>query len=182
MTGGPGDRQGPVTRPGRPRPLGRRALARCAEAQEAVSARLDGEPSSMAGSALDLHLARCQECRDFEMAAVAFGRRARLRAPRPVPEDLVAKLVPLLEPARPGLVAAVRQWRGRAGPGSGWAGSGWAATGWASTARWAGALAPAVAAVIAISIGVGSHPHLVPTRPPSPCTVGLVVHHVPRPR
>jgi hypothetical protein len=125
----------------------------------------------MLGTVLEHHLAHCQECRDFEMAAVALGRPARLRAPRPVPEDLVTKLVPLLEPAPLGLVAAVRRWRWREAPGSGWASGGWA-----STARWAGALAPAVAAV-AISIGVGSHPHMVPTRPPSPCTVGLVAHH-----
>lgn len=139
----------------------------CEEAQEAVSARLDHEPPPLAGPLVDLHLAKCPACREFEATALDIGRRARLRAPRPVPDDLVANLVGLLGPAFPGL-APRRRWNGAP------------SFGWASTARWAGALVPAAAAVTAISVGVGSHPVLVPSRPPTPCTISLVAHHLQR--
>ena len=95
-----------------------------------------------------------------------LGRRARLRAPRQVPDDLLATLVPLLEPDRPGLLAGARRHRQTT-----------AGLGWVRTAGWAGAFVPAALVVAGICMGVGSHPNLVPTRPPSPCTVGLVARH-----
>ena len=144
-----------------------RAAVRCEAAQGAISARLDGERPPLAGPALDAHLAGCPVCRDFETAAVALGRQARLRAPRPVPGELVAALVPLLEPARPGFLGSALQRPRKWGYGLAWAG----------TARWAGAIAPAVVAAVAISVGAGPHPHLVPTRPPSACTMGLAAQH-----
>ena len=140
-------------------------LFSCDEAQEAISARLDGERPPPAGAALDAHLVSCQACRSFESGAVALGRSVRLREPRPVPDNLVATLVPLLGPEPTGLWASVRKRR--------WGPPRYGLY-WASTARWAGAVVPVALAVVGISLGVGSHPHLVPTRPPSPCTIGLV--------
>jgi predicted anti-sigma-YlaC factor YlaD len=152
--------------PGRSR--ARAAAVTCEEATESISARLDGERHPLAEPALAQHLAGCPACRDFEADAVAIGRRALLRAPRPVPGDLMASLVPLLEPSPTGLLATKRHRRRERPP----------SFGWTSTARWAGVLVPAITAVAAISLGLGSHPHLVPTRPPSPCTAGLVARHL----
>jgi predicted anti-sigma-YlaC factor YlaD len=146
-------------------------LVSCDEAQEALSARLDGERAPVAGPALEAHLASCPACRNFVTGAGALRCLARLREPRTAPDNLVATLMPLLGPAPTGLLASVR--KRRWGPpryGLGWAGK----------ARWAGAVVPVALAVAGISLGVGSHPHLVPTRPPSPCTIGLVArqpHH-----
>ena len=148
----------------------RAAVVTCEGAKESISARLDGERHPLAEPALAHHLAGCRACRDFEADAVAIGRRALLRAPRPVPGDLVASLVPLLEASPTGLLATKRH-RHRARAPS---------FGWTSSARWAAALVPAATAIVAVSVGVGSNPHLVPTRPPSPCTVGLMARHLPR--
>ena len=60
----------------------------CEEAQEAISARLDGERHPVAGAALEMHLGNCQACRGFEAEVVDLGRRAGLRSPRTAPEDL----------------------------------------------------------------------------------------------
>jgi hypothetical protein len=151
--------------------LGRkRAIVSCEEAREAISARLDGEQPPFSAASLDAHIVLCQPCREFEGAALAIGRRLRLRARRPVPDDLVETLVSLMSPPpRPILVPLGRR---RSGAGSGF--------GYAHTARWAAAILPAALAATAISFGVGSHPRLVPTRPPSPCTVGLIARHLPR--
>jgi predicted anti-sigma-YlaC factor YlaD len=154
-----------MTRPGWPQ--GRRAVVGCDEVQEAISARLDGERPPHAQAAVDGHLAGCGACRDFQTEVVALGRLAHLRTPRPVPADLLATLAPLVEPARPGLRGSARY----LGPGER------SGPGWTRTARWAGAMVPAALAVVAIIAGVGSPPRLVPTRPPSPCTIGLVAHH-----
>ena len=162
---------GVIPRDRRPRPLRsrkKRAIVSCDEAREAISARLDGERPPFPAHSLDAHLSTCQACREFEAAALALGRSVRLRATRPVPDDLVETLVALIGPSpRPVLISLVRR---RSGAGFGYA----------STARWAGAIVPAALAAAAISLGVGSHPHLVPTRPPSPCTIGLVARHLPR--
>ena len=144
----------------------RRALRRkprvgCEEATEAISARIDGEELPVAGPDLDAHLAGCPACRDFEAQLAGLGRRLRLRSARPVPQDLVAILAPSLEASpRPSRRPV---WR----------------LDWPSTTRWAGATMSAVLAAVALSVGVGSHPHMVPTRPPSACTVGLRVHRQP---
>jgi predicted anti-sigma-YlaC factor YlaD len=142
----------------------------CGQAQEAVSARLDGEGFPLAEPDLDLHLAHCEACRRFQATAVALRRRARLREPRPVPDDLVARLAPLLEPAPRGSRALVGfGHRGRRRPGFGWV----------SRAQWVAAVVPAAVAVVGIYLGVGPSSHLVPTRPPSPCTIGLEARHGP---
>lgn len=152
----------------RGRPGRHQAVVRCEDAQEAISARLDGERLLFPRPALDAHLVSCQACRDFEAGAVALGRQVRLRAPRPAPEDLLATLVPLLEPVGRSVFASVRQRRLDTGSRF----SPVHAAGWAATT------VPATLAAVAISLGVGTHPHMVPTRPPSPCTIGLIPRHL----
>jgi predicted anti-sigma-YlaC factor YlaD len=146
----------------------KRVVTRCEDAQEAISARLDGERLPFLGAAFEMHLGNCQACRDFEAEVVDLGRRAGLRAPRVVPEDLMATLVPLLEPAPRPRFPSLRPRRREQGyhPGR------------ARTAQWAGAIVPAVLVSVALPLGFGSQPRLVPTRPPSPCTIGLIARHL----
>jgi predicted anti-sigma-YlaC factor YlaD len=143
------------------------ATVGCEQAREAISAGLDSEGSPVAGPALAAHLTGCRSCRDFEASAADIGRRARLHTARDVPEDLVARLSPLLRPA-PRPLAALAGLRGRGGRPAR-----------LSSARWAASLLPGALAVAALSLGVGAHPHLVPTRPRSPCTIGLIAHPSP---
>lgn len=142
----------------------------CEDAQEAISARLDREWHPAQGAPLGAHLANCLACRDFDADIASLGRRAGLRSPRPAPAALVATLVPLVEAGRRPLLAGARLRRDGHGFGSGWA----------RTVRWAVATVPAVVVFVALPLGVGSKPRLVPTRPPSPCTAGLVARHTSR--
>ena len=160
-------RRDPGAPPGRRPVAGRRRspVIGCEEAQEAISARLDQEWHRAVGAALDGHLVNCQACRVFKADAAGLGRRARLRSPSPCP-GLLATLTPLLEPGRRTLLASARV-APPLRPGSGWA----------RTVRWAGAMVPAVVVLVAFPLGVGSQPRLVPTRPPSACTLGLVARH-----
>jgi hypothetical protein len=119
---------------------------------------------------LDAHVEACEACQDFEADAVAIGRRLRLRAPRPVPDGLVETLVPLLGPSGTTLVTLPFTRRRPRG--------GSRRSRWARTAGWAGVMAPVVLAAVALAVGVGADPHLVPTRPPSPCTFALLERHV----
>ena len=135
----------------------------CEEAREAISARIDEESPPIPGPVLEAHLNSCLSCRVFEARLATIGRQARLHAPKRAPDDLVAKLRPLLDPAPRAPWVLVHRWRPGAGPSR------------LSGARWAAAALPAALAVGALSSGVGSQPHLVPTRPPSPCTIGLSV-------
>lgn len=146
-------------------------LLGCEEAVEAVSARLDGERVPVGERDLDAHLASCPSCREFEARIADLGRRVRLMPARPVPDHLVATLAPLLEPSAGSLPRALRQTlRRRFAPGTG--------PDWAGAAGWAGATLSVVLVAVALSFGVGQHPHLVPTRPVSPCTEGLPSHHL----
>jgi anti-sigma factor RsiW len=151
------------------RPRRRKVLSSCAEAQEAISARLDGERSPRSWASIDVHIAACEACAHFQADAVALGQRLGLRAAKKAPDDLVATLVSVSRPlAGPGLVGTAPR-RGQRG----------LSFGHVPTARLAGATLPALAAVAAVYLGAGWHPRVVPTRPPSPCTAGLVAHHVP---
>jgi hypothetical protein len=147
---------------------GAKAVLRCHDAQEAVSARLDGERLTVPTAALGAHLDGCRACRDFETDVMALGRRLSLRAPRPAPAELLNTLVAVLEPAPRPRFWSARQWRSDHGPSSGLA----RVTGWAA------AVVPAGLVAVALPLGVGSHPNLVPTRPPTPCTVGLAHLHL----
>ncbi|HUB72038.1 MAG TPA: zf-HC2 domain-containing protein [Acidimicrobiales bacterium] len=155
MSGGRQDRH-------RCRPLG------CDEACEAVSARLDGERLTIADQKLEAHLASCPSCLAFEAQVAALRRQVSMRPARPVPEDLVPKLVQAAEvPSPPSLWAVLRYRAGGCSPN------------WAGAAQWAGATMSVVVVALALSFGVGHKPHLVPTRPPSTCTIGLAARHLP---
>ncbi len=147
----------------------RKVPVTCEAASEAISARQDGEALPIASTDLGAHLARCPACRDFEAQVARLSRSAALTSARPIPEGLVAALTAMAEPSRRGFA-----WTSRRPPLLG------ARSRWASRVQWAGATVPALVAVVAISLGAGSHLHLVPTRPPSPCTAGLAVHHASR--
>ena len=66
--------------------------ARCEQARADLSARLDGEDTSVAWSALDEHLAGCSGCRAFLMEAERLHRVVRLRAAEDVPDLATAVL------------------------------------------------------------------------------------------
>jgi predicted anti-sigma-YlaC factor YlaD len=140
----------------------------CEEAREAISACLDREWHPALGAALEGHLANCPACRGFQADVASLQLQGRLRSPKPVPDDLVSTLASLLKPGRRPLLALVRRWCQEHGLSSGWA----------RTVRWTVAVVPAVIVSVALPLGVGSQPRLVPTRPPSPCTVGLVTRHL----
>ena len=147
----------------------RKAPIACDAASEAISARMDGEQLPIASADLDAHLAGCPACRDFEAQVATLGRRVGLTAARPVPEGLVAALTAIAEPSDRRFAWMVGR---RLLPGTRF--------GLSSRVQWAGAAVPAVLAAVALSMGAGSHLHLVPTRPPSACTAGLPVRHVSR--
>ena len=146
-----------------------RAAVDCDAASEAISARLDGEELPIAGRDLDDHLAGCPACRDFEAQVANLGRQVALMSARPMPEGLVAVVAAMVEPSHRWL-----EWTSRYLPLAA------SRSGWARRLQWAGGTLPAVVAVVAISMGAGSPLHLVPTRPPSPCTAGLSGHHASR--
>jgi predicted anti-sigma-YlaC factor YlaD len=51
----------------------------CASCREAVSARLDGEPSGLEAQAVDAHLQACPSCREYAHAAADLHRSIRIR-------------------------------------------------------------------------------------------------------
>jgi predicted anti-sigma-YlaC factor YlaD len=79
----------------------------CSAYREALSARLDGEPLGMAGSALDEHLGGCPSCASWAEQAAQVTRRARLAA-APVVPDLTATVLQALPRELPGAAVAAR--------------------------------------------------------------------------
>ena len=74
----------------------------CERCREAISARIDGEPSVAGQGELRRHLAGCAECRRWEQAAIGVTRAIRLHPAEAVP-DLT-----------PGILRAVTGRRGSA--------------------------------------------------------------------
>jgi predicted anti-sigma-YlaC factor YlaD len=68
----------------------------CETAREAISAALDGEPAPVPDDDLRDHLASCRQCREWQAAAVALTRRARMR-PAPAVDDLAPAIVAAAE-------------------------------------------------------------------------------------
>jgi predicted anti-sigma-YlaC factor YlaD len=79
----------------------------CSSCREALSARLDGEPSGAPAAELDAHLATCAGCAGWAAAAERVTRRARL-APAPEVPDLTAAVLRALPRELPGARAAAR--------------------------------------------------------------------------
>jgi predicted anti-sigma-YlaC factor YlaD len=145
-------------------PQRRPVLVPCDLARQAVSARLDDEGLTMAGSAVDDHLASCSSCRGYLVAATALRRRFSLREPRRPPSLVVEALV-LAGPAPGSRPSLLRRRRiGRAG---------------VARLRFVSTLVAVVAAAVAIPIGASAHARILPTGARTPCTAGL---HRPPPR
>jgi predicted anti-sigma-YlaC factor YlaD len=70
----------------------------CDRAREAISARIDCEDPGLPGSALEAHLARCADCRDWQQRAHDVTRRARLGGPF-LERDLTAQVLAAVSPA-----------------------------------------------------------------------------------
>lgn len=79
----------------------------CHTCREALSARLDGEPSGVPADDLDRHLAGCPGCVAWATAAERVTRRARLAPAPPVP-DLTVAVLGALPRELPGARAAAR--------------------------------------------------------------------------
>lgn len=144
------------------------ARGRCALVCEALSARLDGEAGLVADAAMDAHLAGCAGCREFEANVADLTRRMRLRVLEPAP-DLAAVILGSLGCAEPrsAIVARLeRRWVV-------WHGSRWRRAG-----QWVAALVPLAVAVPAFALGVLPHPHVTPSRVPTPCTLSLAHPHL----
>jgi predicted anti-sigma-YlaC factor YlaD len=72
----------------------------CSDFQEAVSARLDGEPAAIEAAELDAHLARCSACRAYATRADTLTRSIRVRPAEPVPNLTATILANAPAPAR----------------------------------------------------------------------------------
>jgi len=137
----------------------------CDTVRLAISAGLDGEPVDLAGARVAAHMADCESCRQFAEGARVLRGHMSLRTSRRAPEALKDLLagewvdpVALAPPLGAGL--------GRTLP----------RPGWGRTARWAGALVPAVALVVALPLGALSAAQAKPTHAPTPCTRNLRSH------
>jgi len=136
----------------------------CDVIRRELSARLDGETTALGHTALDSHLAMCEDCAEFLVQATDLSRRMVLRSSRPVPQGLVPTLSSILRSNPEAKAAAsMRRWGHRA-------------IGWRRALRWAAAVVPAGVAVVVLPLGAGANPRLVPSHVSTPCTVGLVHH------
>ena len=79
----------------------------CAPYREAISARLDGEPSGLPADAVDAHVAGCPGCAAWAQDAALVTRRARLAPAPPVP-DLTAAVLAALPADLSGAAARAR--------------------------------------------------------------------------
>jgi len=64
----------------------------CSDFEEAISAHLDGEASTITPSDVEAHVARCASCRAFEAQAAVLNRVLRVRPAESVPDLSVAIL------------------------------------------------------------------------------------------
>ena len=80
----------------------------CERCREAISARIDGEPSVAGEGEIRRHLAGCAECRRWEQAAIGVTRAIRLHPAEAVP-DLTPGILRAVaaDPRRPVTAATV---------------------------------------------------------------------------
>jgi predicted anti-sigma-YlaC factor YlaD len=87
----------------------------CTPFRDALSARLDGEPSAMRAEDVDRHLAGCTACRAWAADAATVTRGARVTAAEPVPDRTASILAAAgrLRPRRtqPQLLPSATTWR-----------------------------------------------------------------------
>jgi len=147
---------------------GRQTIVGCEQAREAISARLDGERPQISDAVAAAHLAACPACRKFDANLVDLTRLVRLRTSRPTPEGLKKMLVSIsAADARPTFGVAHRRYLIRGFPLT-----------WFTAGRWTATLTPAIVVVAAL-LGGSAPSHLVSSDVPTPCTIRLVMHHVP---
>jgi predicted anti-sigma-YlaC factor YlaD len=79
-------------------------VSRCEQVQEAMSARLDGEPAGLGESEVAAHVTGCAACRAYEEQLHELTRRARVRPLPPALDvpDLAARVTEAARVARPG--------------------------------------------------------------------------------
>jgi anti-sigma factor RsiW len=148
---------------------GRRAMPlTCDAVREAISASLDGEMPGIGAKESESHLARCPECRRFQLRVSTLPRQVGLQSSRRAPDALKELL--RIELARTvGPVSHAPPLSRRMSGGFSWRRS----------ARWIGALAPVVAAAVVLPLGALSSAHGLPTHAPTPCTLHLRSHQSP---
>jgi predicted anti-sigma-YlaC factor YlaD len=141
-------------------------IVTCQVVREAVSAFLDDEKAPIGTPLVESHLAVCFGCLDYKRRITALARRTRLCLHEPAP-DLTAGILESLV-ALEACQAAASPWYRRRGPVMGHQ--------WRRATRWIAAAAPLGVAIPALALGVFSHPRVVPSPVPSPCTVALAHH------
>ena len=138
----------------------------CDAVRLSISAHLDGESPAISRAQVEAHLAGCPDCRRFETGANTLTGETWLQTTRPVPgalkDVLAADLARAVGPA-PGAWSRPTLW--------------FPTFEWRRGFQWAGAVVPAAAVTIVISLGVLPSPGGHPTRPSTPCTVHLRSHH-----
>lgn len=70
----------------------------CVRCREAISARLDGELTSIEATAVDAHTARCPGCARFAEEAAGLNRSLRVHVP-PAAPDLTGRILGRIGPA-----------------------------------------------------------------------------------
>lgn len=134
----------------------------CEQAQEAISARFDGEPAPVDEDAVTDHLEACGSCRSFESSLADLGRRFRVRSTISAPPVLISRL----QESRADQLVGRRRVV-------------WERHQWSRVARWAVALSPALLVVVLISVGAdASQLHPAPDLTHTQCNTYLVSHHL----
>ena len=138
----------------------------CEVVMEAISARRDREEGAVADAVVDAHLATCARCRSYAAGVDELSRRMRLRLLRPVP-DLVNAIMSSSLGAELGPSLDLSLWRRS---------TRWLRLDWGHATRWAAAVLPLAVAVPALAFGASTHPQVIPSHLPTPCT--YLLHHL----
>jgi predicted anti-sigma-YlaC factor YlaD len=145
-----------------------RAEPACEDIRQAVSARLDGEPTGLKRETVDVHLAGCPDCLRFQAGLSTLSRQVGLQMSRPAPDALKEVLTahlaltvgpaPHIPPRRPREVRTNLSWR--------------------RSVQWISALTPAALVAVFVPLGALSSPHETPSHAPTPCTAFFHPHPV----
>jgi predicted anti-sigma-YlaC factor YlaD len=137
----------------------------CAKVRELLSAALDGEGPAELPAAAARHLTTCVACREFEDKTAVLTRQLRIRALESIP-DLTGEIlrrIAEVEPIATPIVVEERRWTAPT----------------TAMTRWALAIVPLGLALSSLASGAFTKPHIVPSRPVTPCTASLAHYHEP---